>query len=1511
MDGQKKEIMLKKPALMFLIFLVFIPGLLFCQVKSPFSGDPSKFRTELTAFMGPNLNDDQKANLNSFLVKWDSSAFSKENMIRIIDLSSQFSGRSMRPVPQFNDFLIALNLFCNKKSDESFVSIWLTGISETVFSPRFNNESIDRLIRNTTAMVRDNLLAESASIKWKVKNSKLQFEHDTSFVVVVKNATLTCYSQRDSMEIYNASGVYFPEIQQFHGTAGRVTWEKAGYSPGDVYAEMEKYTINTTKSSFSVDSARLTHKTYFKTPVYGVLSDQAISYSNKERADFPRFETYVKEFKLENIYEGVNYIGGLTIQGASLKGTGSKVIPAEVILSRNDTLYFKIKSLEFLFSKAGLAAGETSMTLYLDKDSIFHTNLGFSYNAQQKQVSLYSGNNSISKSPYFDSFHNLDMYFDQLTWDMNESKIKLTRPRGAALGQAQFESTSFFDANYFLRLAGIDEYHPLVRLKRFAEYYYSNTFPVEEFARWLNRPQDAVTGLCIDMAARGFVFYDRENNEITLKRKVDDFLDSFTKKKDYDVLYVTSETKAPVDNAILDLRNFRLTVNGVSSVFLSDSQRVAIYPYNRQLVIGKNRSLEFDGVVEAGLFTVFGHNFSFSYDTFKIRLQKIDSIRIAVETDKRDEYGNPLIKDVDNLIQLGTAELYIDDPNNKSGLQSLKQYPIINAVTFSYIFYDRIPGLENIYPQKDFFFKVDPFTYENIDHYTNEDMNLSGEFFGGNILKPMKQYLTIQENNSLGFNMVIPDDGIDVYGDKGRFFNNLSMSNKGLTGSGSLKHLTSTTKSEEFRFFPDSMLTQASSFAILNDGSGSFPALNSQDVRIKWMTRQDEWLAYNAKGKNFKMFENGTELDGSLNLTPLALKGTGIVDTPESRVTSDLFRFTSNSIKADTAVYNLKSPSTSGYAFIAENAAIDVNFDLKSASFHLNTGNSLVKFPEIQYICTMTDFTYDMGTRVLNMEQKGKSDQELLQPDKLLKLDFGNLDKPTFFATSTIGDTIAFSSWKGSYHLDEEYIEANNINYIHIADALIQPEKGTIIINRRAKIKQLQNAVIAVNNLHILHSAKIDIESTKRYSGSAVYDYVDENKDIQQISFPEVTVDTLRTSARGYVAASQKFFLSPAFSYTGDVNLYSAKEKLNFNGAAGIVHNCAAITSYPVKFRSYIDPKNVMIPIIDKPRDLNDNMIFSGSFINIDSIHIYPAFLSSQKSWTDVGIVNSKGWLWFEKAKGRYLITSLEKIADPAINGDLISFDKNYCVLSGEGKLNFGTNYDLVNFSSAGKIIHSLDSGDVSIQGILGFDFHFSAEALKIMSDEIRMKPSLKPVNLNNEFYSKGMKDLLGVQAATQLKEDVDLFGTSRTMPKEFNFEILLNDVNLYWNDASSSFRSKGKIGIGYIGTVPVNVYVDGFIEIQRRRSGDMFDIYLKADESTYYYFSYIRGNMMTQAGNNNYNILIANIKLNDRKHPDSSVRKPYTYMIAVEDRLARFLMRMNGEDNDEANQQNLDGLVK
>jgi len=1501
--------MIRKFIILIFILLLLSASRAWSQAKPAFSGDPSKFRDELLTFMGPELSAEHVTVLNNFVSKWDSAGFSRENMTMILDLSSTLTGRNMRAIPQFSQFLKTLNDFCEYQRNDAFLSYWLTGLSELLFNPRFRNETIVRYIESTSLLIRENLLINTGSVKWKVKDADLKFVHDTAFQINLENITLTCYSQRDSTEIYNAYGIYYPDLQQFWGTKGIVSWEKAGYDRADVYAEISDYKIDITKNTFSCDSARLMHKTYFREPVYGILTDQAATIPSKEKAGYPRFETYTRQFKIRDMYKGIDYEGGLAFEGANVKGKGENVFPARISLYRNDSLFIRITSKDFIFSASGLNSMETTATIYLGKDSIYHTNLGFSFNAGNRQVSLYRTNNPVSPSPYFNTYHNVDMYFENLSWVMGESDVIISRPKGAAMGQALFESSTFFNADDFIRLMGLDNDHPLSRLIKFSEWYYSETFPVSEFAKWLGKSKEAVAALCIDMANRGFVFYDRTNEEVTIKQKTKDYIDSYTRKKDYDVVSIYSETKAPVDNAVLNLDDFGLTINGVKSVFISDSQRVAIFPARHQIVMGKNKEFKFDGVVQAGLFTFFGRNFQFSYDTFKIRLQKIDSIRVAVETDKKDEFGNPVIRDINSLIQLATAEIYIDDPNNKSGLKSLAQYPIVNATTSSYIFYDRIAGLEDIYKKENFYFRIHPFSFENIDHYSNDDLKLSGEFYGGNILKPMRQYLTVQENNSLGFQMTIPEDGIEIYDGRGRFFDQINMSNKGLIGSGTMKHLSSTTKSNEFKFYPDSMVTRAETFDIQNDGSGLFPELNSRDVEIRWLPEKDEWIALNAEGKSFNIFTNGTTLDGSLNLKTGGLKGTGIINMADSRINSNLFSFSANAIRADTADFNFKSPSTSGYAFIAENAATDINFASRVTRFHLNTDSSVVKFPEIQYICTMTDFEYNQETKILSMEQKGKTASGMIAPDRLLRLDFNDLAKPTFFAVNSLRDTISFNSLNAIYNVTEEFIEAENISYIHIADALIQPENGKIKIGRRAKIDRLQNAYLAVNRLHLLHSANIDIESVKRYSGSAVYDYVDDVNEIRQISFPEVTVDTMATSAKGFIPPEQKFMLSSAFTFSGDVNLYSNSKNLLFTGSAGIMHDCEMIESYPVKFKSFIDPKNVMITLSEKPRDVNDNIVYSGSFMNLDSIHIYPAFLSQQKSWTDIGLVSASGVLWYNKAGGKYQISSPEKIADPLINGNLVALDRNQCTVSGEGRVNFGTSFDLVQLGGAGNYTHETDSGKVTLKAIIGLDFFFSPEALKIMSDEFRMMPTLKPVNLNSDFYSRGMKDLLGVSAADRLKEETEIFGMTRNLPREFTYELLLNDVSLFWNEASSSFRSSGRIGIGLIGSQPVNVYVDGFIDIQRRRSGDMIDIYLKADNSTWYYFSYFKEVMMAQAGNIEFNKLISSIKEKDRRHPDSSVRKPYTYMIAVEDRLSRFLRRMAGEADTEPSE--YDGLVR
>ena len=1483
---------MRKIIITILVAAAFAPALS-AQIQQQFSGDTARFTTELSAFMGTLVSKPQKAELDLFNKLYDSTVFSRPVKDRIINVASQLRGRRLSQVPGFIYFVRTLTDFVETEQKQDEVDVWLIGLSEMAFDPRFSNSSVEKFIEVTGLLLADNTIFSAGSVRWKATHGKVEFARDTVLKIDIEAVTLTAYLGRDSTQILNFTGTYYPDIFRLHCQEGTVTWEKAGYDPSRVFARISDFDIDVTKSEFTCDSALLTHPTYFQVPVPGKLTDRAVNIISPDKATMPRFETYETRFFIDEIYRGVDYEGGLTLEGAIVRGTGSNWFPASVKLYRDDTLAIKITSRNFILSQNSISSYESSPTLYLGTDSIYHSNLGFSYNTETREVSMSRTTSPLSRGPYFDSYHDMDLYFEYLLWDMDQPTIIMSRTRGASIGSAKFESVTFYNEANFFRLMRLDDVHPLYRVRDYAKQYGFDVFPVDGFAKSIRMPIEQATSLCIELANNGFLFYDRNFNEVAVKPKVDDYIAAFAKKKDYDAITIFSETGDSEENAILNLKDYTIDVRGVTGVSLSDTQNVAIRPYGGRLVIGRNRSISFDGIVHAGLFKIYGKDFSFNYDTFNIRLEKIDSIKIAVETGERDPYGRPVIRQIENMIELGSANLRIDDPKNKSGLRSMKQYPIINSTTDSYIFYDEITDLDGLYPKEKFYFRLDPFTYTNIDHYTNEEMALAGEFVGGGIIEPMRQTLTVQPDTSLGFTMTIPPEGIPIFDGRGRLYNHLSMSNSGLIGSGRVEHMTATAVADTFRFFPDYMLARAKTFDMKPDTEGRFPVLKAQDVDIQWLTDKDEWYAVNSEGKEFSIFGNGTSMAGTLILRPDKMKGQGEVNTADARITSETFSFGPMSFEADTSDYYLRALKGNGYGFVASDARTHIDFTTRKASFRLNTDSSFVVLPGIEYISKMTGFEYDMEKKIMDMFQRGRESVPLMSPQELLKVPHGMEEKPTFLSTNNRKDTLKFQSGSASYFLQDEYLMVKDVNYIPVADALIQPGDGVLYIERGARIRPTESAVVAVNNRHLLHSAKLNIESSANYSGSGKYDYISADGSSQVIEFSDIRVDTMATKATGQIPANQNFTLSPAFTYSGDVRLRSDSEHLLFTGAAGIVTDCGNISSKQVKFTAHIDPANVLIPISDKPRDLDDNLLFSGSFVTLDSAGVYGAFLSERHSWSDAPLLNAEGFLFHDKGSDRYRIASMEKLADLRRHGNMVTFDRNMCLLLSEGKINFGVDYGLLRLNSSGAVTHNTDSSRVELRSIMGFSFYFNAEALKAMTADIRTNPTLRTVNLSSEFNQKAMRDLLGEEAAKKLSEELQLFGVVRSLPKEYTSQLLLNDVTLQWNPYSMSFISKGKIGIGFIGDQPMNVYVDGWVELQRKRSGDLLDIYLKAGDNTWYWFSYFRGILMSYSSNQAYNDILTNTKEKLRRDPNANSRIDFEYMPGVPDRLRSFLRRM------------------
>ena len=185
------------------------------------------------------------------------------------------------------------------------------------------------------------------------------------------------------------------------------------------------------------------------------------------------------------------------------------------------------------------------------------------------------------------------------------------------------------------------------------------------------------------MSFHGFVGYNVTNDTIEIRDRLRDYLAFRAGTKDYDVIRFKSETPGSQPNAVLDLKNYDMELNGVSAVSISDRQNVVFFPTNKHLTLKKDRNFGFDGSISSGLITLFGNSFEFDYKDFRINLNIIDSMSMNVQTESFDYYGRPAIIKINNTVAQLSGYLEIDKPDNKSGKEEFPEYPRLTSNTNS------------------------------------------------------------------------------------------------------------------------------------------------------------------------------------------------------------------------------------------------------------------------------------------------------------------------------------------------------------------------------------------------------------------------------------------------------------------------------------------------------------------------------------------------------------------------------------------------------------------------------------------------------------------------------------------------------------------------------------------------------------------------------------------------------------------------------------------------------------
>jgi hypothetical protein len=1468
-----------------LLLLVTLEGN--AQAPKSFSGDPAAFFKELKGYMELTNKKETEKVMDKFEEMWlEEPKFSGEQQKTIIATANDMLKKRMKPYPDFSNYVAALMAFSNSGRDHQVFVNWHNSLEKMLAgtSKRYSD-----YIENVAGLFTANILYESGSTKWVAGTSDYLFEFDTVPRISFPVMDLTCYAKGDSSTVAGIKGYYYPLTKTFVGKGGKMFWTRAGLNPASVYADLISTNIVLTGSEWGTDSAIFYNKQFFKEGLRGKVLDKILANSTPETATYPRFNSYNLQLGIKEIVKDADYLGGFAQHGSKMIGAGTKEQKATLTFKRDKKAFLVVSSRSFVVRPDRISSDNAAFVCYFNEDSIFHPSLEMKYISKDRELSLIRSTNSGITMPFFNSFHQMDMYVDAIYWKIDDPLMELKMLSGQGESKMVLESNNLYTDERFQKMQGIADVSPLFTLKQYAEKN-SRYINSVDFAKYLRVSEQQARSLLIFLANKGFVSYDFEEDVATINDKLYYYLAARSNKTDYDKIEIESVISA-IPNAKLNLMNFEMDMQGVGRILLSDSQQVWIAPVNQEMRLLKNRDIEFNGRVHAGRSDYYGKKFKFVYDQFRIDLANVDSIRLKVVSDTEfDENGNPKLIPLKSTLQNVTGRIFIDSLTNKSSRKSYPSYPIFVSDKEAFVYYDHPSIYNSVYARDKFYFKMEPFTIDSLDNFSAGGLKFKGDFESGGIFPTIAETAIIRPDYSFGFERESPPEGYPMYGGKGKYFNHIDLSYAGLVGDGKVEYLSSSSESKAIVFFPDSTNMDQAQWDLRKEtiaGVG-FPQANGSGTAINWRPKEDRMFVYK-QASNLEVYDKNVTVNGNLVLANKGLGGNGDAYFLESELYSKDFWFKQDAYGADTSDFKLKSDDASVLAIQTKNVKSRIDLVKRFGDFISNGKGSFVSFPLNQYICFIAQFKWFIDKQEVEFGDDYKDNTKL------------NIEGSDFVSINPYQDSLRWNAGLARYSLIDYLIKARKVKEILVADASILPnDTATIVIERNAVMRPLNDAKIIANTTtkyHTITEAVINVLGRKSYTASGKYAYTDQAKVKHSITLERIAIDTsLQTYASGVIPDSSNFLLSTNIQYKGKVNIMAANPLLNFDGFAKVNHLCEEkLPANWFGFRSDIDPGGVNIPITEAKNE-NYEKLSVGISLSSDSTGFYSSFLSPKKRNADADLITANGVLSYDAKAKVYKVASAEKIKSPDAPGNLVQLNDANCVVYAEGQMNLATNFGQFKMTTVGNVTNNTNNDSTQFDVLVGMDFMFNNDALKSMVELITGNPTLQPTADTRTTWVRGMKEILGIEKADKMISEFSLYGAPKRLPQELQQTLFLTDLKLYWDKEVQSFKSRGPIGVGFIGKETISRQLKGYFEIQRKRGSEVFNLYLESDNATWWYFNYSRGIMQVISSDNKFNDAINGMKPEKRVAESKGDTPPYEFMLSTDRKKAEFVKKFLGQ---------------
>ena len=1417
--------------------------------------------------MPKDRQKEAKEVLDAFELMW-TTQMDVDNQQVFIEEANKMVKKKHRPFPHFQSYINTYRAFLESQyatETETWQKIlsYHIGQSTTFFHDK---------MKLYEQFFKENIMNQGDNVKWVAMGFADHLGFDGEPCFDFKDIDLWGYSAKDSLIVSGVNGRYYPDKLTFKANGGTITWERAGLDP-NVKAKLKTYDIDLRFPKVVANDAMFYYPKLFANPIVGRVEEKAVLPTSEEKATYPRFISQEATLPVKNLYKDVDYVGGFEMRGASIFGTGQGDTLAIVTIHNEGNVIITARSRSFLIRPANLLSEDAQVSLYIENDSIYHPAANFKYDNEKKSLLISRPKQGVGRSPFFDSYHKLDMYVESVQWVTTEKRIEFKPIVGNTSDQeAYFESQNYYEEEVMHEIAGYNTVNPLYTLWQLFNSAGYEDLTIEDVIRWFNKPPLDIKAMMIDFAARGFIEYDINNNHIHYRSKIAQYLNNQVKKKDYDYIKLESKTHY----ASLDLATNDLKITGCEFFVLSDPQIVNVYPMDELVTVKKNRNMVFSGRVIGGLFDFVTHNCKFDYDRFLVDMDIIDTLIMYVE-DKNgpmDMYGDYKLQRVRSQIEELSGVLYIDVPGNKSGMTDYPDYPIFEARKGGKVFYDQPYVLGGVYDRNRFYYAVNQFRIVNLDNFVIDSMKFTGALVSGGIFPDIAEPLKVQPDFSLGF--VHNTNGLPMYGTKGGYQGRISLSNRGLRGKGNIDYITSHTLSDSLVFYLDSTNGSANRHVVDEQMAGAeFPPASVEEAYLHWEPYQDQMFVHTLQ-QPMDIFREA-QLTGNSKITPNGMYGTGIVKFNRADISSRLFQFKHHELLADTAdlrIYDISGGKD--VAFSTDNYNSHIDFKTRKGHFLANGKASEVYFVQNEIKAKSSEFEWDpIDSTMLRFKWD--------DPHK--NVDIDNTPIKELVDMQSVGNELyavapnanyMFTAVNAEFDFSKNIIFAHGVRYINVGDAAITPLHGDVTIRKNAAMDVLENSRILAgreNKYHELYNCTTRVQSATRFYANGYYDYIDAEQRVQTLYFDTVYF-MKETFGEAKIPLEKDFHFSDQFAFDGRAELHSTNPFLSYFGGVEIIHDCDTLKHARMKILQQVDPNNIMLQIHDRTKDMNERKVVVAIASSNKTGRIYTAFGVAKDEFNDAEYINVFGYITYDKETREFKAASKEKLMDPSVPGNIIVLNTDRCEAHGSGTIDMGAKLGRVDFVTNGTIVNFMMADSAEMHLTTSIDFFFNDKSMDLMNKALE-NPSLNFVDVSgDEAFDLALYNILGKAEYDRYQRNMAL-GQNRRLPDALQVKFLFSNIDFEWDKEQSTFKSQTALPLIVCGAKQVYKMVPGRIVIEKRGSRNRLYLYFEIDNQ-FYYFQFDNNAVSAFSSDKAFNDAISSVKPKNRfQAPDQAKGLP------------------------------------